>query len=180
MQPETDKQQKYLMRLTPVLFIFILYRFPAGLMLYWVTTNLWTIMQQIIIRRTAPRRQLQPAGPKPPGRFMRALNAAQVKAVDTQEQAEERLQERHVEGRHGQERHREERRQGHGFGAALRQTRHRQGNRGPKEHGQGGRRPTGAKRPGKHPRARAGRSRAQAPQSTEWSERWTKVKPTTP
>ncbi len=86
MQPETDKQQKYLMRLMPVLFIFILYRFPAGLMLYWVTTNLWTIMQQVIIRRTAPKRQLQPAGPKPPGRFMRALNAAQVKAVDTQEQ----------------------------------------------------------------------------------------------
>ena len=86
MQPETEKQQKYLMRLMPVLFVFILFRFPAGLMLYWVTTNLWTIGQQIIIRRTTPKRALAPAGgPKPPGRFMRALNAAQMKAADGQQ-----------------------------------------------------------------------------------------------
>jgi YidC/Oxa1 family membrane protein insertase len=85
MQPETEKQQKYLMRAMPILFVFILFRFPAGLMLYWVTTNLWTIGQQIIIRRTAPKHGLQPAGPKEPGRFMRALNAAQMKAVDGQQ-----------------------------------------------------------------------------------------------
>jgi YidC/Oxa1 family membrane protein insertase len=77
MQPETDKQQKYLMRLMPLFFIFILYRFPAGLMLYWVTTNLWTIGQQLIIRRTTPKRELQPVGAKPQGRFMRALLQAQ-------------------------------------------------------------------------------------------------------
>ena len=86
MQPETEKQQKYLMRLMPVMFIFILYRFPAGLMLYWVTTNLWTIMQQVIIRRTSPKRELEPVGPKPPGRFMRALTQAQARTVDGQEQ----------------------------------------------------------------------------------------------
>jgi len=84
MQPETEKQQKYLMRLMPVMFIFILYRFPAGLMLYWVTTNLWTIGQQVIIRRTAPKHEPQPLGPKPPGRFMRALTQAQAKAADAQ------------------------------------------------------------------------------------------------
>jgi YidC/Oxa1 family membrane protein insertase len=82
MQPETDKQQKWLMRAMPVMFIFILYRFPAGLMLYWVTTNLWTIGQQLIIKRTTPKRELQPAGAKPPGRFMRALMLAQ----DTQKE----------------------------------------------------------------------------------------------
>jgi YidC/Oxa1 family membrane protein insertase len=77
MTPESDPQQKWLMRAMPVVFIFILYRFPAGLMLYWVTTNLWTIGQQIIIKRTAPKHQLQPAGAKPPGRFMRAMMLAQ-------------------------------------------------------------------------------------------------------
>ena len=61
----------------PVVFIFILFRFPAGLMVYWVTTNLWTIMQQSIIRRSIGKRELQPLGPKPPGRFMRALTQAQ-------------------------------------------------------------------------------------------------------
>ena len=85
MQPETEKQQKYLMRLMPVIFVFILYRFPAGLMLYWVTTNLWTIMQQVIIRRTAPKHAPEPLGPKPPGRFMRALSQAQAKSADLQQ-----------------------------------------------------------------------------------------------
>ena len=101
MQPETDKQQKYLMRAMPILFVFILFRFPAGLMLYWVTTNLWTIGQQIIIRRTAPKHGIQPAGPKEPGRFMRALNAAQMKAVDGQ-QRQGRLRSGDGERRHGQ------------------------------------------------------------------------------
>ncbi len=86
MQPETDKQQKWLMRAMPIMFIFILFRFPAGLMLYWVTTNLWTIMQQIIIRRTAPKHELEPVGPKPPGRFMRALSQAQTRTADGQPQ----------------------------------------------------------------------------------------------
>jgi YidC/Oxa1 family membrane protein insertase len=86
MQPETEKQQKYLMRLMPVMFIFILYRFPAGLMLYWVTTNLWTIGQQVIIRRTAPTGEPEPVGAKPPGRFMRALTQAQTKAAEGQQQ----------------------------------------------------------------------------------------------
>jgi len=77
MQPETDPQQKWIMRAMPVFFIFILFRFPAGLMLYWVTTNLWTIMQQVIIRRQSAKYELQPAGAKPPGRFMRMMQAAQ-------------------------------------------------------------------------------------------------------
>ena len=79
MTPETEPQQKWIMRAMPVFFIFVLYRFPAGLMLYWVTTNLWTIGQQIIIKRTAPKHQLQPAGasPKKQSRFMQALLAAQ-------------------------------------------------------------------------------------------------------
>jgi YidC/Oxa1 family membrane protein insertase len=74
------------MRLMPVMFIFILYRFPAGLMLYWVTTNLWTIGQQVIIRRTAPTGEPEPVGAKPPGRFMRALTQAQAKAAEGQQQ----------------------------------------------------------------------------------------------
>jgi YidC/Oxa1 family membrane protein insertase len=80
MTPETDPQQKWIMRAMPIFFVVVLYRFPSGLMVYWVTTNLWTIMQQLIIRRTAPKHELQPQGAKPPGRFMRALAQAQEKA----------------------------------------------------------------------------------------------------
>jgi len=32
-------------------FVVILYRYPAGLLVYWITTNLWTIGQQYLIRR---------------------------------------------------------------------------------------------------------------------------------
>ena len=63
--PQTDKQQKYIMRAMPIIFVFLLYRFPAGLFVYWVTTNLWTIGQQLIIRRVmkpvADAGQLKPA-----------------------------------------------------------------------------------------------------------------------
>jgi len=52
-----DPNQRRLMLLLPVVFVVILYRYPAGLLVYWITTNLWTIGQQLVIRRyvgTAP------------------------------------------------------------------------------------------------------------------------------
>ena len=39
------------MLLLPLVFVVILYRYPAGLLVYWITTNLWTIRQQYVIRR---------------------------------------------------------------------------------------------------------------------------------
>jgi YidC/Oxa1 family membrane protein insertase len=46
-----DPNQRRLMLLLPVVFVVILYRYPAGLLVYWITTNLWTIGQQFLIRR---------------------------------------------------------------------------------------------------------------------------------
>ena len=37
-----------------LVFIVILYRYPAGLLVYWITTNLWTIGQQYVIRKRMP------------------------------------------------------------------------------------------------------------------------------
>jgi YidC/Oxa1 family membrane protein insertase len=48
---QTDKMQKMLMRSMPIIFVFFLFNFPAGLFVYWVTTNLWTIGQQLLIRK---------------------------------------------------------------------------------------------------------------------------------
>jgi YidC/Oxa1 family membrane protein insertase len=39
----------------PLFFVFIIARFPAGLVLYWVTTNLWTVGQGLITRRLVSR-----------------------------------------------------------------------------------------------------------------------------
>ena len=46
-----DPNQRRLMLLLPIVFVVILYRYPAGLLVYWITTNLWTIAQQLLIRR---------------------------------------------------------------------------------------------------------------------------------
>ncbi len=46
-----DPNQRRLMLLLPLVFVVILYRYPAGLLVYWITTNLWTIGQQMLIRR---------------------------------------------------------------------------------------------------------------------------------
>jgi YidC/Oxa1 family membrane protein insertase len=46
-----DPNQRRLMLLLPVVFVVILYRYPAGLLVYWITTNLWTIAQQYFIRQ---------------------------------------------------------------------------------------------------------------------------------
>jgi YidC/Oxa1 family membrane protein insertase len=59
MSATMDKAQRYLMMVLPVFFITFLLRFPMGLVLYWVTTNLWTVGQGLITRRlvakTAPQ-----------------------------------------------------------------------------------------------------------------------------
>jgi YidC/Oxa1 family membrane protein insertase len=53
-----DPTQRRLMLVLPVVFVFVLYRYPAGLFVYWITTNMWTIGQQYLIRRHM--------GPPPP------------------------------------------------------------------------------------------------------------------
>jgi YidC/Oxa1 family membrane protein insertase len=93
MSPETEKQQKMIMRAMPIFFGVILYRFPSGLFVYWVTTNIWTIGQQLIIRRRIhkPGAELAPPGPKKESRFMRALTEAQDKQKQRGEEGKRRL-----------------------------------------------------------------------------------------
>jgi YidC/Oxa1 family membrane protein insertase len=51
MMTTVDKTQRILFMVMPLFFVFIIARFPAGLVLYWVTTNLWTVGQGLITRR---------------------------------------------------------------------------------------------------------------------------------
>ena len=51
MTTTTDRTQKMLMYALPFLFVAFIWNFPAGLLVYWITTNLWTIVQQAIVRR---------------------------------------------------------------------------------------------------------------------------------
>jgi YidC/Oxa1 family membrane protein insertase len=51
----TDPQQSKIMYILPVVFGFISWQFPAGILVYWVTTNVWTIGQQYIVNRIVKR-----------------------------------------------------------------------------------------------------------------------------
>jgi YidC/Oxa1 family membrane protein insertase len=49
------KAQRYLFFALPIIFIPFIINFPSGLMIYWLTTNLWTTGQGIITRRMMPK-----------------------------------------------------------------------------------------------------------------------------
>jgi len=49
-----DKSQRTLMFVLPFIFVPFVITFPAGLVLYWITTNIWTIGQQSVIQRLVP------------------------------------------------------------------------------------------------------------------------------
>jgi YidC/Oxa1 family membrane protein insertase len=49
--PTMDRNQRIMMLAMPLLFVVFIIRFPAGVLVYWITTNLWTMGQQYVIRR---------------------------------------------------------------------------------------------------------------------------------
>ena len=52
-----DPQQRWLMRLLPVGFTLFLLRFPAGLFMYYLTTNLVTLLQNYLIYKRFPGKE---------------------------------------------------------------------------------------------------------------------------
>ncbi len=57
-----DRQQKYMLAAMPLVFVPFVLRFSTGVMIYWVTSNFWTLGQQGMIKRTMGHRFPQPAG----------------------------------------------------------------------------------------------------------------------
>ena len=51
----TDPQQARMMVPMTLLMAFIAWRLPAGILIYWVTTNIWTIVQQYVTLRAQPK-----------------------------------------------------------------------------------------------------------------------------
>jgi YidC/Oxa1 family membrane protein insertase len=52
MAVSADPMQRRIMMALPFVFVPFIITFPAGLLVYWITTNLWTIAQQYVIRKT--------------------------------------------------------------------------------------------------------------------------------
>jgi YidC/Oxa1 family membrane protein insertase len=59
MASSAEGPQRLMMYALPVVFTPFVINFPAGLVVYWITTNLWTMGQQWVVK------QVIPAPPKP-------------------------------------------------------------------------------------------------------------------
>ena len=60
-----DRTQRQIMLFMPLIFVLFVIQFPAGVLVYWITTNIWTIVQQTIIKkRLGPLREQAMAAAK--------------------------------------------------------------------------------------------------------------------
>jgi YidC/Oxa1 family membrane protein insertase len=63
-----DPTQRRIMLALPFVFVFFIINFEAGLIVYWITTNVWTIGQQLLVRKLYPKpepREPAAVGAKP-------------------------------------------------------------------------------------------------------------------
>jgi YidC/Oxa1 family membrane protein insertase len=60
MSQNMQPAQRAMLLILPIAFIPFVLNFPSGLMLYWLTTNLWTTGQGIVTRRLVPKPQPPP------------------------------------------------------------------------------------------------------------------------
>jgi YidC/Oxa1 family membrane protein insertase len=49
-----ERNQRILMFALPFIFVPFILSFPAGLVVYWVSTNVWTIGQQFLVKKIIP------------------------------------------------------------------------------------------------------------------------------
>ena len=65
MQTPTDPQQaqmqKMMIYFMPVMILVLTYSFPSGLMLYWMVSNLWQVVQQLWVNKHIRKPQQQAA-----------------------------------------------------------------------------------------------------------------------
>jgi YidC/Oxa1 family membrane protein insertase len=54
-----QRSQRILMMVIPFFILPFITHFPVGLLMYWLTTNLWTVGQGVVTRRMVPK-------PEPP------------------------------------------------------------------------------------------------------------------
>jgi YidC/Oxa1 family membrane protein insertase len=50
-----DPMQRRIMFALPFVFVVFIINFEAGLIVYWITTNVWTIGQQLLVRKLYPK-----------------------------------------------------------------------------------------------------------------------------
>lgn len=56
-----DATQRRIMLALPFVFVIFIVNFEAGLIVYWITTNVWTVGQQLVVRKLYPKPDLATA-----------------------------------------------------------------------------------------------------------------------
>jgi len=98
--------QRVMLLILPIAFIPFVLNFPSGLMLYWLTTNLWTTGQGLITRRLTPKPQPPPkkSSRTPPKAEVAAAAAAAEKSDAPKQPAAKPRQVRKVKRKKGSRR----------------------------------------------------------------------------
>ncbi len=77
-----DPTQRRIMFALPFVFVIFIVNFQAGLIVYWITTNIWTIGQQLLVRKLYPKPQpLDPRDALPEQKPARGKPATAVAAA---------------------------------------------------------------------------------------------------
>jgi len=91
-----DPMQRRIMFALPFVFVIFIVNFQAGLILYWITTNVWTIGQQLLVKKLYPKPEpLDPRDAVPeqkPARGKPATAAAAVADGDSSGKAKAKPQ----------------------------------------------------------------------------------------
>jgi YidC/Oxa1 family membrane protein insertase len=62
---QNNSQMKLMLYAMPVIFFFILYDVPSGLLLYWIMSNILTMIQQVSINKYLARKKAAAGIPEP-------------------------------------------------------------------------------------------------------------------
>jgi YidC/Oxa1 family membrane protein insertase len=78
-----DPTQRRIMFALPFVFVIFIINFQAGLIVYWITTNVWTIGQQLLVKKLYPKPERPADAPaattargKPPAQAAAAVSGA--------------------------------------------------------------------------------------------------------
>lgn len=62
---KANPQMKLILYVMPIVFFFVLYNMPSGLLVYWTSSNVLTMIQQLIIMRFLARKKAEEAAKTP-------------------------------------------------------------------------------------------------------------------
>jgi YidC/Oxa1 family membrane protein insertase len=62
---KSNMQMKMMLYVMPIMFFFILYNTPSGLLVYWIMSNLLSPVQQLIINRSLKKKKAEAAAAQP-------------------------------------------------------------------------------------------------------------------